>query len=473
MNENKKDILIKLASIIRDIINYFISSGKIRLEQTIYFIYKVNYYNDDSNENSGKRFEGQFNFIRKDDVQPGTIFKINDSIINDDRFKKLIENLENEIPNNFNFLYQFIGRYTKAYFNESNEKFVENEFIETFIKVEIKEPIKYKIKIELSGIEIKSNIEIKLNNDTSFLFRKIEKEDFEQTIKAYEIITQEIKPYLNNFIIEAKLQPKTILEINATIKDIMNYSEVIELVNKSLTILRIYLPISSNIIYHEIFSRYSFLPKNFWDLKSQDIVSFSSRISKINDDLIDNFIKYFLKMYDIIPDYLYNDNNNIINSNLVAFKCYKKALLYDLSFEEIIVNGTMGLEAIYLNDNKELGFKLSIFISKIMSYIDKDPLYIKEIINLCYEIRSYYVHGQDKKKKIDNKMKRKNITYKELINQLLDYLRISIIISFLLKLSKSDFIIKIENSLIDDNKNNELRDLIRKILCDYHINYHN
>jgi len=140
--------------------------------------------------------------------------------------------------------------------------------------------------------------------------------------------------------------------------------------------------------------------------------------------------------------------NRKINSLTVSYDRYEDACNEGKIFERKVMNAIMGLEALYLDDNMELSYKLSIRCAKVMSFCNLDPLEIKRVIKVGYKIRSVFAHGDHLKKKDINKYNDQFGDYQNIGNQLCNYLRVSICVNIILKLKKSPFLEELDNSLL-------------------------
>jgi hypothetical protein len=153
-----------------------------------------------------------------------------------------------------------------------------------------------------------------------------------------------------------------------------------------------------------------------------------------------------------------------INSRVIAFQRYVDALLTDGVPERRIANAMMGLESLYMADKDLSGFKISHRSAKVLGLMGRDPLIVRETIQVAYEIRSTYAHGDilsaDKRKRAKKKLGK---SYAEMVPDLLEYLRLSIIVHLLLKKSKKEFLMLIDKSWIHGPSDSELTALLTPI----------
>ncbi len=126
----------------------------------------------------------------------------------------------------------------------------------------------------------------------------------------------------------------------------------------------------------------------------------------------------------------------------------------------------MGLEALYFRPSgelQELQYRLAIRIAKTLGNFSLDPIKVKNTIKDAYTIRSIFSHGGH----LDYKQKKKyNEKYAGDINNLLktvlNFLRLSIIISISIHQEKEEFIDILDNSLINDSDNQRLAGILNQ-----------
>ena len=89
---------------------------------------------------------------------------------------------------------------------------------------------------------------------------------------------------------------------------------------------------------------------------------------------------------------------------------------------------------------------------------------VKRAIKDAYGIRSSYAHGGHTSAKEKNKIAAKyNGDIKNLLHLVLDYLRVSIIISMTIPQKKENFIEIIDNALIDETANQHLNSILKPL----------
>jgi len=140
----------------------------------------------------------------------------------------------------------------------------------------------------------------------------------------------------------------------------------------------------------------------------------------------------------------------------IAFDRYNNAL-EETRPESRLTYATMCLEALYLGGKTEMTRRLSQRVACALSLLDYEPLEVSRVIKKSYDIRSRFVHGE-----IIEDKERKNIGNLEKV--LLEYARSSLLMFMQIhdKIKKEKFLTKLDNSLLDENEKNNLKDFITK-----------
>jgi hypothetical protein len=181
----------------------------------------------------------------------------------------------------------------------------------------------------------------------------------------------------------------------------------------------------------------------------------------------DNFREFCERVYPIIPSQFYRKHSVKVDHSLIAFNRYSDSLLqYDL-IERRIANAIMGLEALYFKPSgemQELQYRLGIRIAKILGILSFNSINVRCTIKDAYTIRSIFSHGGHLIYKETRKYETKyGGDIKNLLNSILDYLRISILVSMTLHTEKDEFIDTIDNALIDNLANQRLIGVLNQV----------
>ena len=124
--------------------------------------------------------------------------------------------------------------------------------------------------------------------------------------------------------------------------------------------------------------------------------------------------------------------------------------------EDRLIDYVIALEALYGNEIDELRYRLSLRAAILLGTGMEDTGFIRELISESYKLRSKIVHGKPVKpiRVID-----KEVTLNELVSQLSEYVRKSILAFMSLSAhmgSQERIIEAIEESIINDMTRSEI-----------------
>jgi hypothetical protein len=137
-------------------------------------------------------------------------------------------------------------------------------------------------------------------------------------------------------------------------------------------------------------------------------------------------------------------------------------LLQNGVIERRIANAIMGMESLYLkrSETQELAYRLGVRVGKLLRMLGFDHHEVKRNLSDAYRIRSLFAHGSQLSYKEKRKLELKYKDLKNLLVTVLDYLRISITVAIVLKRGKDELIDMLDDSLIDNQKEDQLRSLL-------------
>jgi Apea-like HEPN len=146
----------------------------------------------------------------------------------------------------------------------------------------------------------------------------------------------------------------------------------------------------------------------------------------------------------------------------IAYSRYSDALFHIGRPEGKIALAVMGLEAIFLGDEKdELKYRLSLRIAKMFIKIGSNADDLRKRIRAGYDIRSIFVHGGHLTTNQRGKYeKQTNLKIQELATSLMNDLRRSLLCMLLTNLEKKKMIDLIEDSLLDVSRDKEIEGIL-------------
>ncbi len=190
---------------------------------------------------------------------------------------------------------------------------------------------------------------------------------------------------------------------------------------------------------------------------------YTDRKYKIENSMEVKLRDFCREMEIILPDDFYKLIDKKINYLTIAYDRYSEAVLEPVFLERKITNVVMGLEALYSNSDTELSFKLNLRISKLLSFLSKDPLVTRSFIKEAYKIRSTFAHGSQLTPKEQNKLNNFG-GFEIFLYTMIDYLRILILATLKSGISKEQLIELSDDSFLVPQKEDELKYLLSTVL---------
>lgn len=181
---------------------------------------------------------------------------------------------------------------------------------------------------------------------------------------------------------------------------------------------------------------------------------------EINPADITRLKKYWLTFKTIIPLNFYDFITPKNDSLVIAYIKYKDALALTAMIENQIATTIAGIEALILENDAELQYRISLRVAKLMGLIGDDSSSVRNIMKIAYAIRSTFAHGSFFSENEKKKLEKKGVPIKQIALKTMDYLRSLILIIILTKYSKRQLIDGIEKSILDT----KVEELLKKDL---------
>jgi hypothetical protein len=331
-----------------------------------------------------------------------------------------------------------------------DDKQVKQELIDLFIKELNDEPTRVKAFVRLQGVTVEDH-PIKLLS--SCTLRRITPADVEEEIPIHIPFFNVSNPIHNHVT--------AILEIE---KDILYPVDIQKEVEKATLTLRLF--------------RVGGATSVSYSLSGKTITKFiGGTLSSIQTPMIPReTLKVYTKDADKIKQF-WKEFNALNHGSLIgmsqsteleniqfAYQRYCDSLFSAGVFEQQVASAIIGLESLYLNDSEELSRFLRLRISKFLGLAGLNPQRIQSVLKDAYDVRSYFVHGNKidykKRRKLQNKYKTEN----DFLREVLEYLRLSIIILLSMHRQKDELIDLIDDSFIDRKKEGELEAQLKDIM---------
>jgi len=254
-------------------------------------------------------------------------------------------------------------------------------------------------------------------------------------------------------IIELALRhPSAVIEITMRVKD---QSELWKKLENTLLILRLFHLGSIYCLWND-HAKISVM----WPTGTSSTWSHTGFTELYKYTVDENEMENFKKFFKIIKTLVQNmESEKDAGSLSVAIRRYSNSLLEPVDTERKLMTTMMALESLYSipSDKGEIGYRMGLRVAKLLSFLGFKPTEVRRNIEKSYYVRSRVAHGL-----IVDKKKAGNIT--ELLNTLLEYLRVSIIVFlFVGSIQKNRFVASIDNSLIDVTSSIDVKNQIAKI----------
>ena len=162
----------------------------------------------------------------------------------------------------------------------------------------------------------------------------------------------------------------------------------------------------------------------------------------------------FVRDFERILKLVRKGSNPALGPLVIGISRYNSALLESKSYETRIVDVISALEAILLDDNQELRYKLSMRTAGLLQSFTEDPTEVLKSVSLAYEIRSLYLHG--------HKAKASTAELKAVADGILEWCRKVLLISLKMMppIGHDAFVKRVDDALVDPKKMTTLREEI-------------
>jgi len=380
--------------------------------------------------------------------------KLSDEIALSLEFAEVEKTIKEQYPESINPQYD-LGRFCDSILpifleqpQKKNKKAVA-DIVRRFVRDLNKEPIVGRASFNVYGIVLQSE-KIKLADN--IFIRRVKKEDFETPMMMYGFGEHTIhRPYHS-----------VIMQIDQILKEDERTNSVIQTSgDKYIALLRLFRV--GNVHYTSYkMSSDVLLPPYFTGMMTMNVNTNLTASPYLITKKEEKVLRHFLNNLSLPKD-IYNFSGKKINHLTIAFDRYSEALLEMTYFERKITNVVMGLEALFSTDSVELNFRLSNRVSKVLSFLGQDPLTTKETLLQAYKVRSTFSHGGHLDTKMKSKLELEYNSVDNFLHLITNYLRISLIIMFSCDTTKEDLIKLIDDSFVDNGKNNELKLCLTKV----------
>jgi hypothetical protein len=320
-----------------------------------------------------------------------------------------------------------------------------SELIDNFLLELKNKPLKSGAIVQLEGLILRPDM-IEISHDIAI--RKPRKEDFERDVPVYGFFN--IQDHLS--------YPTAFLEISIIT---ISPRDVQDAINRTVTILRLLRPGSVKYITYRLHS--DAIARMFFGTMSSGIKSPALEKYVVTEEEVDKLKIFYDRLLPYLPSNLYKPDVGREDHISIAYNLYSEALFQGGIIERRIAYAIMGLEAIYFKpsgEQQELIYRLSIRVAKVLGNFSFAPIQTRSTLKDAYTVRSIFSHGGHLEYKLKKKFDDKYNGINNLLYDILDFLRLSIILSITIRMDKEEFIDTIDNSLIDPLGSQKLANIL-------------
>lgn len=168
--------------------------------------------------------------------------------------------------------------------------------------------------------------------------------------------------------------------------------------------------------------------------------------------------KFMEVVKTLIPIEAIHGGTETVDYVTIALRRYSDSLLKPDVVEAKLTSAIMCLEALYLKtaEREELSHRLAQRVSRLLSFLGRNPLEVYNLLKQAYGMRSKYIHGSQLEKE-------ERQTVRKVTMLVINYARQSVVLFLQLrqKVEKEKFLNLIDNSLLSEKASQKLKDLIK------------
>ncbi len=441
ISQELRTALTVLATRLRDRVTDGLSDGSLRQAETTVLVWKVDQFTKTDGGIVPSGASG--NYASRKDWSQAIVKLLIDSQKTPefDNASKVL-NQEFDAARTQFAIDNFVGRIVEDLLN--NPKLGEEYFKDAttiLIKGLKEEPLRYSATAGLLGIQIASD---SVEADHGLFLRQPTVEDLETEILPFSTVGfSPLQPY-----------PTAILRIEILAR---RANELQPRIEHAVTMLRLF-RVGSVIVPSYRFSSESITDPFGRIGSSSGSASIPLEQYMIRKDEVSAFKGFWRSLGAVIPTGFYEQNPAGGDHLAIAYRRYVDALMQNGVVERRIANAVMGLEALLLTGEEvqELVYRLSNRMSKLLAILGMDQYEVRQTVRDAYHVRNLFVHGSQLSYKESKKLENKYKGVRNLMSRTLNYLRVVLVALILTRRGKEELIDNIDDSLIDNKRDEEL-----------------
>jgi hypothetical protein len=171
-------------------------------------------------------------------------------------------------------------------------------------------------------------------------------------------------------------------------------------------------------------------------------------------------LKFWHTFDPIIPNTFYEFSPTARDYRDMAYERYCAALMNPGSFEERVATAVMALEALFLEERQELGYRLRIRAAKVLGSLREQSVAVRDALGDAYDVRSTFAHGARLSSRERRRLEQRYRGIDGFVPRILNFVRKANIAILLVRRSKEDLIDLIDDALIERSAEDQLRQLL-------------
>lgn len=173
---------------------------------------------------------------------------------------------------------------------------------------------------------------------------------------------------------------------------------------------------------------------------------------------LDSLQKFMEIIKSLIPIEALRGRAETVDYVTIALRRYSDSLLKPDVVEAKLTSAIMCLESLYLKtaEREELSHRLAQRVSRLLTFLDHNPLEVYNLLKQAYGMRSKYIHGSQLEKE-------ERQTVGRVTETVINYARQSVVLFLQLrqKIEKEKFLNLIDNSLLSEKASQKLKNQIK------------
>ncbi len=294
------------------------------------------------------------------------------------------------------------------------------------------------ISMVLTGLEIPSNdvLTLEVNN----------------RVYAFKVMDASFKEsgQISDFVLNIEPDPLIVMTFSVTKAELGAdfQAGVTRELNKTLAILRLFKVNAIRCIH--------FMVNDGADKASglYELPTFKRNFKNIilNETTLNELKAFWACLENIMWETILGTGGRKFDEIMMAYMKFEDATLHHDYLEQIIMDSSIGLEALYSTSKSEIMFRLQLLVAKLFGVLGGNALFYKDLVKAAYDSRSKYAHGEVLDEKRVQAIERQFGSFIEVFTKgIVNVLRISILFwIFMRKQTSHDDLLRLMTDALVD-----------------------